>query len=160
RRQGCGRRQRRRPQRRGCAADVRALLARRSVTDRRRLRTGSCDRARFGRGAGRTHLGREPCERGRSPGVHVAGCADAIARRGRRRLMQAADERRDGRRGFLLLVGGGLSSLVWAGPVSRLRSPLTSAASQLVGNLVPVGGWRIYTISGTMPLFDPLSWRL
>src|SRR5207237_1746947 len=120
----------------------------------------SCDRARFGRGAGRTHLGREPCERGRSPGVHVAGRADAIARRGRRRLMQAADERRYGRRGFLLLVGGGLSSLVWAGPVSRLVSPLTSAASQLVGNLVPVGGWRIYTISGTMPLFDPLSWRL
>ena len=74
--------------------------------------------------------------------------------------MQAADERRYGRRGFLLLVGGGLSSLVWAGPVSRLFSPLTSAASQLVGNLVPVGGWRIYTISGTMPLFDPLSWRL
>ncbi len=74
--------------------------------------------------------------------------------------MQAADERRYGRRGFLLLVGGGLSSLVWAGPVSRLFSPLTSAASQLVGNLVPVGGWRIYTISGTMPLFDPSTWRL
>ena len=74
--------------------------------------------------------------------------------------MQAADERRYGRRGFLLLVGGGLSSLVWAGPVSRLFSPLTSAASQLVGNLVPVGGWRIYTISGTMPIFDPSTWRL
>ena len=74
--------------------------------------------------------------------------------------MQAGDERRYGRGGFLLLVGGGLSSLVWAGPVSRLFSPLTSAASQLVGNLVPVGGWRIYTISGTMPLFDPSSWRL
>jgi DMSO/TMAO reductase YedYZ molybdopterin-dependent catalytic subunit len=70
------------------------------------------------------------------------------------------DERRYGRRGFLLLVGGGLSSLVWAGPVSRLFSPLTSAASQLVGNLLPVGGWRIYTISGTMPLFDPSTWRL
>jgi len=74
--------------------------------------------------------------------------------------MQAADERRYGRRGFLLLVGGGLSSLVWAGPVSRLFSPLTSAASQLVGNLVPVGGWRIYTISGTMPIFNPSTWRL
>ena len=49
--------------------------------------------------------------------------------------MQAADERRYGRRGFLLLVGGGLSSLVWAGPVSRLFSPLTSAASQLVSHL-------------------------
>jgi len=57
-------------------------------------------------------------------------------------------------------VGGGLSSLVWAGPVSRLLSPLTSDASQLVGNLLPVDGWRIYTISGTMPLFDPSTWRL
>ena len=65
-----------------------------------------------------------------------------------------------GRRGFLLLVAGGLSSLAWAGPVSRLLSPLTSAGSQLVGNLLPVGGWRIYTISGTMPLFDPSTWRL
>ena len=71
-----------------------------------------------------------------------------------------APPRRYGRLGFLLLVGGGLSSLAWAGPVSRLLSPLTSAGSQLVGNLLPVGGWRIYTISGTMPLFDPSSWRL
>jgi len=39
-------------------------------------------------------------------------------------------------------------------------SPLTSAGSQLVGNLFPVGGWRIYTISGSMPIFDPSSWRL
>ena len=69
-------------------------------------------------------------------------------------------ERRYGRGGFLLLVGSGLSSLVWAGPVSRVLSPLTSGVSQLVGNLLPVGGWRIYTISGTMPLFDPSSWRL
>jgi DMSO/TMAO reductase YedYZ molybdopterin-dependent catalytic subunit len=71
-----------------------------------------------------------------------------------------ARERRYGRRGFLLLVAGGLSSLAWAGPASRLISPLTSAGSQLVGNLLPVGGWRIYTISGTMPLFDPSTWRL
>jgi DMSO/TMAO reductase YedYZ molybdopterin-dependent catalytic subunit len=39
-------------------------------------------------------------------------------------------------------------------------SPLTSGASQLVGNLFPVGGWRIYTISGSMPVFDAKSWRL
>ena len=71
-----------------------------------------------------------------------------------------APQRPYGRRGFLLLVAGGLSSLAWAGPASRVLSPLTSAGSQLVGNLLPVGGWRIYTISGTMPLFDPASWRL
>jgi DMSO/TMAO reductase YedYZ molybdopterin-dependent catalytic subunit len=72
----------------------------------------------------------------------------------------ADDQRTYGRRGFLFLIAGGLSSLAWAGPASRLLSPLTSAASQLVGNLLPVGGWRIYTISGTMPLFDPSTWRL
>ena len=70
------------------------------------------------------------------------------------------DPRKFGRLGFIALVAGGLSSLAWAGPASRVLSPFTSAASQLVGNLLPVGGWRIYTISGTMPLFDPASWRL
>src|SRR6266571_7803379 len=69
-------------------------------------------------------------------------------------------EHRYGRSGFLLLVAGGASSLLWAGPVSRFLSPLTSAGSQLVGNLLPVGGWRIYTISGTMPEFDESVWRL
>jgi len=71
-----------------------------------------------------------------------------------------AGERRYGRGGFLLLVAGGISSLAWAGPVSRALSPLTAGASQLVGNLLPAGGWRIYTISGSMPIFDPSSWRL
>jgi DMSO/TMAO reductase YedYZ molybdopterin-dependent catalytic subunit len=77
--------------------------------------------------------------------------------------MQPHDEVREGkygRRGFLLVVAAGVSSLAWAGPASRLLSPLTSAGSQLLGNLLPAGGWRIYTISGTMPLFDPSSWRL
>jgi DMSO/TMAO reductase YedYZ molybdopterin-dependent catalytic subunit len=69
-------------------------------------------------------------------------------------------EHRYGRRGFLLLAAGGASSLLWAGPVSRFLSPVTSAGSQLVGNLFPVGGWRIYTISGSMPVFEPSSWRL
>ena len=26
--------------------------------------------------------------------------------------------------------------------------------------MLPVGGWRIYTISGSMPVFDPRTWRL
>jgi len=26
--------------------------------------------------------------------------------------------------------------------------------------VLPVGGWRIYTISGSMPVFDPSTWRL
>jgi DMSO/TMAO reductase YedYZ molybdopterin-dependent catalytic subunit len=60
----------------------------------------------------------------------------------------------------LLVVAAGVTSLAWAGPASRLFSPLTSAGSQLLGNLLPADGWRIYTISGTMPLFDPSAWRL
>ena len=39
-------------------------------------------------------------------------------------------------------------------------SPFTGALTQLFGNLIPVGGWRIYTISGSMPIFDAQSWRL
>jgi Sulfite oxidase and related enzymes len=37
---------------------------------------------------------------------------------------------------------------------------VTSAFSQAIGNILPIGGWRIYTISGSMPVFDPNSWRL
>ena len=70
------------------------------------------------------------------------------------------DARPYGRRAFLLLLAGGLSSLGWATKASNVFSPLTSGFSQLVGNLLPVGGWRIYTISGSMPEFDPKAWRL
>jgi DMSO/TMAO reductase YedYZ molybdopterin-dependent catalytic subunit len=70
------------------------------------------------------------------------------------------DARPYGRRAFLLLLAGGLSSLGWAPIASNVFSPLTSGFSQLVGNLLPVGGWRIYTISGSMPLFDARDWRL
>jgi DMSO/TMAO reductase YedYZ molybdopterin-dependent catalytic subunit len=65
-----------------------------------------------------------------------------------------------GRRAFLLLLAGGATSFVWAARVSNVLSPVTSAFSQLVGNLFPVGGWRIYTISGSMPIFDPKSYQL
>jgi DMSO/TMAO reductase YedYZ molybdopterin-dependent catalytic subunit len=74
--------------------------------------------------------------------------------------MSDAGDRRYGRGAFLLLLGGGLSSLAWATKVSGVVSPLTSSFSQLLGNIFPVGGWRIYTISGSMPIFDPKTWRL
>jgi DMSO/TMAO reductase YedYZ molybdopterin-dependent catalytic subunit len=70
------------------------------------------------------------------------------------------DGERYGRRAFLVVVAGGLSSLAWATKASGVFSPVTSSFSQLIGNLLPVGGWRIYTISGSMPVFDPSSWRL
>ena len=75
--------------------------------------------------------------------------------------MTVSDEPRPyGRRAFLGLMAGGLTSLFWAGPAARALAPVTSGFSQLLGNLLPVGGWRIYTISGSMPIFDERSWRL
>jgi DMSO/TMAO reductase YedYZ molybdopterin-dependent catalytic subunit len=71
-----------------------------------------------------------------------------------------SDPRPYGRRAFLGLLAGGLSSFFWAPAASNVLSPLTSAVSQLVGNVFPVGGWRIYTISGSMPVFERKSWRL
>ena len=71
-----------------------------------------------------------------------------------------ADPRPYGRRAFLALLAGGASSFLWAPAASNALSPLTSAFSQAIGNIFPVGGWRIYTISGSMPVFDPKTWRL
>jgi DMSO/TMAO reductase YedYZ molybdopterin-dependent catalytic subunit len=70
------------------------------------------------------------------------------------------DARPYGRRAFLGLLAGGLSSLLWAGQAERILAPVTSQFSQVAGNLLPVGGWRIYTVSGSMPLFDERSWHL
>jgi DMSO/TMAO reductase YedYZ molybdopterin-dependent catalytic subunit len=70
------------------------------------------------------------------------------------------DERRYGRGAFLLLLGGGLSSFAWASKVGDVLSPLTASVSQLFANFLPVGGWRIYTVSGSMPIFDERSWQL
>jgi DMSO/TMAO reductase YedYZ molybdopterin-dependent catalytic subunit len=65
-----------------------------------------------------------------------------------------------GRRAFVALLAGGLTSFLWAGRASNVLSPLTSAFSQLVGNLFPIGGRRIYTISGSMPIFDSSQYQL
>jgi DMSO/TMAO reductase YedYZ molybdopterin-dependent catalytic subunit len=65
-----------------------------------------------------------------------------------------------GRRAFLALLAGGATSFLWAGSASNVLSPVTSSFSQLLGNLFPVGGWRIYTVSGSMPDFDPSTYRL
>ncbi len=74
--------------------------------------------------------------------------------------MNGDEARPYGRRAFLALLAGGLSSLYWAGPAARVFAPVTSGFSQVLGDLLPVGGWRIYTISGSMPVFDERSWRL
>lgn len=62
---------------------------------------------------------------------------------------------RMGRGVFLATVAGGLSSLAWGKPA------WDRVSGALAGNpLFPAGGWRIYTVSGSMPGFDPATWRL
>jgi DMSO/TMAO reductase YedYZ molybdopterin-dependent catalytic subunit len=67
--------------------------------------------------------------------------------------------RRYGRGVFLGTVVGGVSSLYWGksvwGQISSAISPLEAAVP-----LIPSGGWRIYTVSGSMPTFDRATWRL
>jgi DMSO/TMAO reductase YedYZ molybdopterin-dependent catalytic subunit len=67
--------------------------------------------------------------------------------------------RRYGRGLFLATVAGGLSSLVWGKSVWGHISSAAAPVEALVP-LVPTGGWRIYTISGSMPTFDAATWRL
>jgi DMSO/TMAO reductase YedYZ molybdopterin-dependent catalytic subunit len=70
------------------------------------------------------------------------------------------EQRAYGRRAFLGTTAVGLSSLFWGEAVWRrvahAAAPLTAA---LPPSLVP-HGWRIYTVSGSMPHFDPQTWRL
>ncbi|HVM56294.1 MAG TPA: molybdopterin-dependent oxidoreductase [Gaiellaceae bacterium] len=68
-------------------------------------------------------------------------------------------QHRYGRAVFLGTVAAGLSSLVWGKSVWGRVSSALGPAEALVP-LVPTGGWRIYTVSGSMPHFDPRSWRL
>jgi DMSO/TMAO reductase YedYZ molybdopterin-dependent catalytic subunit len=73
--------------------------------------------------------------------------------------MEGSEPKRYGRGLFLATVAGGLSSLAWGKPVwSRVSSAL-SPAEGLVP-FVPTSGWRIYTVSGSMPRFEPATWRL
>jgi DMSO/TMAO reductase YedYZ molybdopterin-dependent catalytic subunit len=73
--------------------------------------------------------------------------------------MTDSQPRRYGRGLFLATVAGGLSSLVWGRTVWSRASVALSPAEQLVP-FVPTSGWRIYTVSGSMPTFDPATWRL
>jgi DMSO/TMAO reductase YedYZ molybdopterin-dependent catalytic subunit len=66
-----------------------------------------------------------------------------------------------GRRAFFGVVGVGLSGLLWGDQAARLASNSTVLLPPPVRSAVPIGdGWRIYTISGGYPSFDPATWRL
>jgi len=66
---------------------------------------------------------------------------------------------RIGRGVFLATVAGGITSLLWGKTVWDHVSHVVSPVESLVP-LVPSGGWRIYTVSGSLPGFDEATWRL
>src|SRR6266852_5620237 len=76
---------------------------------------------------------------------------------------QRDDLRPYGRRTFLAVVAGGLTSLWWGKPLwDQLAPALRPVADVLpsqVRQILP-SGWRIYTVAATMPVFDRRSWRL
>jgi DMSO/TMAO reductase YedYZ molybdopterin-dependent catalytic subunit len=75
------------------------------------------------------------------------------------RGVSESEPKRYGRGLFLATVAGGLSSLVWGRPVWSRVSAALAPIDQLVP-FVPTSGWRIYTVSGSMPTFDAATWRL
>ena len=70
------------------------------------------------------------------------------------------EPRRYGRRLFLATVVGGVSSLYWGKAAWDHVSGVVSPVAEALAPIIPSSGWRIYTISGSMPSFDPASWRL
>ncbi len=71
------------------------------------------------------------------------------------------DGRPLGRRGFFVLVGAGLSSLVWGGSALDLAAKSTLVVPDPLRAAIPVGqGWRIYAVNPPYPRFDPARWRL
>ena len=66
-----------------------------------------------------------------------------------------------GRRAFLVLVAGGLTSLAWGHTAMDLAARSTMLLPEGVRATVPFGkGWRIYAINPPHPRFDPDTWRL
>jgi DMSO/TMAO reductase YedYZ molybdopterin-dependent catalytic subunit len=70
------------------------------------------------------------------------------------------EQRRVGRGVFLATLAGGLSSLVWGRAAWTAVTGVVSPVAETVAPFLPGNGWRIYTVSGSMPRFDPATWRL
>src|SRR5215470_279690 len=73
---------------------------------------------------------------------------------------EADQPRRYGRRLFLVTLAGGISSLYWGKAAWDHVTGVVSPVASAIAPILPTGGWRIYTISGHMPVFDPATWRL
>jgi DMSO/TMAO reductase YedYZ molybdopterin-dependent catalytic subunit len=70
------------------------------------------------------------------------------------------EPRRVGRGVFLATVAGGLASLVWGRSLWSHVSGAVSPVASALAPVLPTGGWRIYTVSGSLPSFDAATWRL
>jgi len=70
------------------------------------------------------------------------------------------DPHRYGRGVFLATLAGGLTSLYWGKAAWDHVTGVVSPVASSLAPILPTGGWRIYTISGHMPVFDPATWRL
>jgi DMSO/TMAO reductase YedYZ molybdopterin-dependent catalytic subunit len=66
-----------------------------------------------------------------------------------------------GRRAFLGVVGLGIGSLAFGGPILRAVTSAAGSLPSAVREAVPVGGgWRIYSVNPPYPRHDPATWRL
>jgi DMSO/TMAO reductase YedYZ molybdopterin-dependent catalytic subunit len=70
------------------------------------------------------------------------------------------EPRRIGRGVFLGTVAGGLSSLWWGKAVWGSVSGTIAPIAQAIAPILPLKGWRIYTVASSMPVFEPATWRL
>ena len=73
---------------------------------------------------------------------------------------QSEEPRRYGRGLFLATVAGGVSSLYWGKAAWDRVSGAISPVADAIAPILPTGGWRIYTIADSMPVFDSATWRL
>src|SRR5438270_9735015 len=70
------------------------------------------------------------------------------------------EPRRYGRGLFLATVAGGVTSLLWSKAAWSRVSGVVSPVAGAIAPILPTGGWRIYTVADSMPVFDPATWRL
>ena len=70
--------------------------------------------------------------------------------------------RRVGRAGFVGVLGAGVATLFYGDAISHVLGKVTNPLSSATGvaDLLPSGGWRIYTVAATMPKFYPATWSL
>jgi DMSO/TMAO reductase YedYZ molybdopterin-dependent catalytic subunit len=75
-------------------------------------------------------------------------------------MPEQPEPKRYGRGLFLVTVAGGISSLAWGKSAWNAVSGVISPAAGSLAPFLPTQGWRIYTVSNSMPTFDRATWRL